>query len=623
MSNYEISPELIDVRLVAPAHVEQKHQTDNIVGTTRPSLLVQDHAPEVVDDTPGVLERLSELTYCESLQEMSLADTSHELECFENSGGFYDMDDDECAEYYLLKNKFKDMRDIANLLHDTEHLDGEADLRIGYIKDLIQDYRVLSPEVNFNDEQSGSASETEDFLNYYAYAITARITEEKWADKIDGWRERYVEALDSPKLKALLPAETRRRFAEDARKAPVRITDPITSILNSQIWEAEIFGMMDPEDRTVSIDPFSANHVMNRDARTVSKLFATVGEDNPLVRFNDDANEARILKTLFHELIHYSTNEYYHLSKQHDLAESTIVEEHVSIRQSWPKFWFEGMTEKLAQLMAAEVLDYKSLPRDRTLRERSAWTETSIEPRQIGTTKKTEELTDRILVAYPEFRILIDTLFERLDWQAAGLKPAEAEKLAFRAFTDRVMPGGASGTHRMRFIEAINKAAHPGFWMKLTTLVESYGTGLMTDMLSDPKLNVHNPSGMPWLTSPQAATSAKYFASDVFIIRSLQNIDTVAHFGGTEDMVEAARGLHDDDLKKSENAKLLLAAHAGLKTILEQRHRQRTAPTPKDRLQVAIFGGRAGMELKERPVADITPARAAIAAWLKASNPDG
>ncbi|GEM_PF-3562508 len=626
LANYETDPNLVDAYRLSYEEAEQFGAVQDRSGLTMA-------APETLNFLPNstsatVSERIDKAIA--DIGELSLGTGS----ISEVSAIFHRQQNRSAAMNYLaacdatvlsqyneLSGKV-DFLDIvgANLCEIAQLEDSTRDIRTGFIGSLLQDYLTVNPTANFNFDAPDSLRSVEKFMAFYAQEVDKTLIEQVWTVKVDRWRVDFGQALNTPKAHRYITKSAREQGAKIARTIPVVIIDPLLSLINSKIRNNDEYGVFNAEDRTIEIDPFMV----------VTPSKQPPDQPRELNKYQHELTDAEAKSTLFHELIHAMTNSYYRreVFDKVDLpvvgnATNDNTSELVDVMDLWPLYWMEGMTEKLECALFSEQYELEVLPPRLGRDDEAVWRdEISLNPQELGSDAKVTELRTKLPGAYWEYRLLIDTMFAKLDWEAAGLTWRQAEQLAFKAFTETPATQDIPSTHQHRqtFIEAINLAAHPGFFMKLSNLEEQYGTELATDILTDPEFDPHEPAGLPWLASDFEASRLLNGLVPTVIALALQYKIRLKLLGSPESIIDHSNQ-HISELETDiTRIDIFKLASEGMKLVLEQRHPARKSPTLAARMLNGTFGDRLTVKLVKRPVADLSEAQAAIESWRALNN---
>ena len=626
LANYEMDTNLIDAHRLTYEEVEQMGTVPDRSGLTMVAPEILYFLPTAMGAT--VSERL-EKTIVNigglSLGNGSINDASAIFRKQQNRSAamnyLADRDATLLSQYKELSGKV-DFLDIAgaSLCEIIQLEDSARDIRTGFIGSLLLDYLTANPTANFNFHAPDSLRSVERFMAFYAQEVDKSLIEQVWTGKVDKWRVDFGQALNTPKAHRYITKSARDQGAKIARTIPVIIIDPLLSLIKSKTRNNDEYGVFNAENRTIAIDPFMV----------VTNPKQTPDRPREPNKYQHKLIEAEAKSTLFHELIHAMTNSYYRreVFDKVDLpvvgnATNDNTSELVDIMDLWPLYWMEGMTEKLECALFSEQFESEVLPPGLSPDDEAAWRdEVSFNPQELGSDAKVNELHTKLPGAYWEYRLLIDTMFAKLDWEAAGLTWRQAEQLAFKAFTETPATKDTPPTnqHRQAFIEAINLAAHPGFFMKLSNLEEQYGTELATDILTDPEFDPHEPADLPWLASDVEASRLLNGLVRTAIALAQQYKIRLKLLGAPESIIDRSNQRISEletDITRIDIFKL---ASEGMKLVLEQRHPARKGPTVAARMLNGTFGDRLTVKLVKRPVADLSEARAAIESWKALNN---
>lgn len=107
----------------------------------------------------------------------------------------------------------------------------------------------------------------------------------------------------------------------------------------------------------------------------------------------------------------------------------------------------------------------------------------------------------RDTLAYQEYTYLLDMFMAKLDWEAAGLTQAEAEKLLSRALFDgpsKLHEVDKSCTHWHAFHEALTKASFSGILVHLRDIFEHEGEEqMLLNYFDSPGFDPHDRDSLP------------------------------------------------------------------------------------------------------------------------------
>lgn len=446
-------------------------------GTTRRTMQFDEAYTELTQDF------ISEASISSAMREVNDVISDTDIAC----------DDYSEKEY---ERTLKNLYELASVLDVLESVnavvadcltDDRDDARCQYIAESFTDFIGLDAG---DGKWEDNLEMTMAFLEQYQQKVAESVEADRWLEKIDVWRAEFAAYIASPAARGVIGEESATRAVSAILTVPIRLVDPLTTLIRKQGEDdatPELAGWFLYNKRTVHIDPFTIE-------------YTSASSDKHLL-------DIGIKEALFHELTHAITNHHYMYGAwPEDNGEGAEAPEQAVIANQnlWPEFWYEGMTEKIAFIASAalmtredaELINAQSVEAETV--ERS-WRACILHnPPSALSTNEAAVLQLAWSAAYRDFRLLIDAMFAKLDWQAAGLTPREAETLAAHAFTETPEDGSAN---RYAFIDAVNKAAHPGFFMKLQHAVDIHGIGLMTRVLLNPNLDIHDPGAMPFTTS--------------------------------------------------------------------------------------------------------------------------
>ena len=424
----------------------------------------------------------------------------------------YDEDD-----FYLQElGWLEEFAPYAQLLQDTQAIivkgieqPDNRDSRQQFINGMYQKY-VASTNDSGTGRRilDGDTPSLVDFVKYYHETLETTTVQGQFTEKIQDWRDKYATFLREKGTAYGSPASIKRAISA-IETVPIIIDDPLSTLsrLMHDDEFGELFGVHRPDQRTVSVDPFTIAKYTTDELHIAQLVLDTPISDDTIQHHID----LQLRKTLLHELVHSFTNtRYYDLvttwtSDDPDLQPMESRELYTGLQ--WQKFWREGMTEKIAVLHLGEQLgsdtaSYGLFNYDREVVMREA-RDGRYPTQQTIQSERTAELGQGIQSSYSDYRTLIDAMFLKLDWQQAGLSQQEAEQLAVTAFLE--VPDDTAGNSqvgaRQAFIAAINAAAHPGFFMKLGHLVDHYGAHLSTVMLASDRFDPHDPAATPFVAT--------------------------------------------------------------------------------------------------------------------------
>ena len=519
----------------------------------------------------------------------------------DDMGGLYDVISDgqtsSCETLLEYRSNLSTYQTISDLFSTEPSEALRYDGRYLHMETVLAEFLTQNQMYNagsFAADTPGSFEATQKFAKHYYDSLDATMAIEQWEPFIHSCREDFVKALATPKMRHLVPKLSRDRASKVAQETPILIMDPLASLRAKPNEFSEIYGSFAAKQRIIKLDPFSITTEVPADYTNAETL---------------NYKQTIMKMVVFHELIHAFTTEDYFLE------ESTYLQ----ARELWPHYWAEGMTEKLANVGFGEISDTSEFNRiagvtgDARAQLVRQISRLAIAPAEMLHTPAVEANRKVVASSYPEQRLLIDTIFSKLDWAAAGLTSQQAERLAAAAFTEipandsslKVRHTTARNSKRLEFISAVNLAAHPGFMMKLNGLVEMYDTHLVLEMLLDRKFKPHDPESVPWIMPP-ALLSELHMQAGLY-----EDL-------GSTDRLAMPKELTDDELqqRRLQTISSAEAAVAGLRDVIQTRlDPLRDPASPQSQMLDKIFG-RNDVGLPNVRLYELADHRQAISDWV-------
>jgi|GEM_PF-7047162 len=380
--------------------------------------------------------------------------------------------DQEFAEKYYRVRLYADAAPILSEL-DSSVAQPQEDDRHQFIRSVLKEYRQTWPDDNFDGTQPGSFAAVDRFMELYVSRLPEVLELDRWHGIVNNGRMLFLQSLQSAKARQLIHPAGLELAITTALSTPAIINDPISSLVGLA-KDGEAAGKFEEDNRTIRID--------------ISTIAALVAEHDPSETVDV---EQGLYMVLFHEFVHAFTASQYWRRSDGDYKVTSL----------WPDYWYEGFTDKLALVLLAEVFELQE-PASLFSGEKQYKNDIGHTPRQMGVSQKSKRYVDKAGSFYREYRLLIDVMFDSLDWRQAGLTERKAENLAMRAFTEPVTYDGLLSTSensaRYRFIKAVGDAAHEGFLPKFHGLASTLGGTVLMGMLSDPDFDIHDPQGLPY-----------------------------------------------------------------------------------------------------------------------------
>jgi hypothetical protein len=359
-------------------------------------------------------------------------------------------------------------------------------------------------------------------------------------------------------------------------QVPLMIADPLIATI--EVGDtSDAMGWFSFGKRIAYVDPAT----IYSSAGSVTRGRGSEGTDS-----RNNLFQAQLRKTTYHELIH-ATN-----SLVYDYSENDISN---GVRGSilWPKFIRESMTEKLAYLAASKKFEQLGSKVDVTISEKALRELVGDDSSELMAPKRVRDMMESLPSSYFSYRLIIDTLIAKLDWESVGLERKDVEKLFIGAVFEQPnheLPAGEQKYPlRKRLNQAIAEVAHPGILNKLGVLVDILGPNVVLDILQSSNFDPHDPSSIPWISSPrrmEVISNAKNKkARTEAILKSQEENGYPKHIlSNNRTRLEKLEG----DIREFD---LLLLAVSGLKAEIWDRygHRKRKIDS-SDRLLRSIFG---------------------------------
>ncbi len=508
-----------------------------------------------------------------------------------------------------------DINLITSLLYEREELQQDdtigsretddtpewiAELK-GHVLDIVDEFQALHPDKDFNEFRPGSAKALNELLAYYNERVHQQDSVPAVKKMISRVRNQLTEVLDSSKtIRAFGGKEITSQIKKILETQPIVVSDPLRELdlfLNSK--SVEPMGWFNSSDRLVYIDIYTA----------------TRHYDVPEHMYFG------ILSTVTHELLHAATSNVYRLQW------NKIVSHH-----QWPQFLLEAMVEKAALFLAVDAIGQEGIK----LIEKSVGnypigryenrfrTVCSDNPTEVMAPQRTKMARFFTGSSYKDYRLLLDTLMEKADWEAAGISRSVADKLLIKAFFSRTndLPD-QDQKHRKEFLHSLSTATQPGILQKIDELVRIGGTDLALDVLESPNFDIHDKEGLKVPASPRLATRLEM--ANMEYVTALNRIAYFKKHENDNDGVGVPTSLTDyyksqiETLKEdSGQFEMLLLAKVALVKILRSKHGKRhRSYNERDALYSALFGKTPDSDYHSVEVDDIEVHEAAYQHWLR------
>lgn len=456
------------------------------------------------------------------------------------------------------------LRDIGSVNSVVRELSNGTNRgeRAKYVADSATRY-FDAADINI-DDWVGSIELTLGFIEQYAKYYRESIARDGWHKNIDIWRRDLVSLLESDAVLSIMSAQSAERAVRTVSVCPVEIGDPLLRVMSGENGEGDfgnLLGMFNCRTRTIKIDPFSI----------ASEVDRTAGVMN---------NESQ--STLVHEFIHSISADVYKIVQSTFDAGDQQLQPH----RLWPRFWNEGMAEKLTEYIMDSIAPEDSS--DNTGGQPGgSWQLRYLanppkEARPVPTGDRARKCASR---AYPEYRTVIDAVIDRLDWQAAGLAKEEAFRLACYAFSELPEDGT---DYRVEFIQAINQAAHTGFFMKLANIIDLHGEKTGMRILLDPNFDPHDASALKYVAGVYEVDYIK--STERLVQFARQSLERVLKLGGPKATAEYYWSKLEGSEPVATKLEPVIAAVDAQQNIFMSVHPDPYC-TPEERLLRTILGG--------------------------------
>jgi hypothetical protein len=491
-------------------------------------------------------------------------------------GGFHEKENEIYNGYYLASN----IMGIIEAAYDsTDDKDNGSSSPYGNIKNEYVAFTQMYPSVSI-ETLAGMA----DFMNFYEKRFQSLLAESQAVERVKSYKEDLVEQLKGRTFSRFLSKAKRLEMINEITELPVVIADPITAVMNSSNGR-DLLGWYKSESRVAYIDLAS---IMTLSSAMLSKR---------LIESRDDKSNklkalfyAQLRKTTYHELFHATNTHTYRCVEAYD--ERTV---HPVI--TWPVFLYEAMTEKAAYIAFSSIEKEINNQVPPSLSEKISRTRVNAEKKEAFSTKSSRTTRETLASSYSSFRLVVDTLFSKLDWTAAGLDHRSAEKLLVGAFfespkrTEKL--NQSSSPLRKQLGEAISKAGHPGMLNKVGMLITHIGVDAVLDVIQSPDFDPHDQSALPWLASMEHMTRIARAQQRIGSWQARLNRNIAR--GAPENIIDREKKIVADLEKESEEYALIRLATKGLKAELRKKHgylEDRKYSTSSS-LVISIFGLRA------------------------------
>ena len=485
---------------------------------------------------------------------------------------------------------------ISNILSSGEIINDNEDIsdhKLALLK-IVNEYITLNPESTITMQQKASIKDVADFIEFYQENVHQNLDSLNIVNKLADLKESLIASLSTRKMKQLFGKENAERMAKVFTNQTLIISDPLTTLL--EIGDShETLGWFHQDKRLCYIDPIVIDNISN----------------------NEESFEARLLTVMAHEFIHASTDTTY------QLRGNSLNELKVNSRNLWPQFFYEAMTEKAAFLIAFNA------------RPELFESETELEPfseslsRQIYSDNPKEILAPDYIKnpreirrsTYYLYRLLLDTIMNKADWESAGITRQQADRLAINAFFNRSDDTSSQDTiYRKKFMQSLHTATHPGFLNKLGQLIDIYGPKVMIDVIESPKFDFKNPDALPLLANHHIRQMLQSRAES--LEPSQDRLERLEAMGASEVILEHQKlMILRAETAKVEYEKLNLATQSLLRVFYSRYGSKRRMMGRKEHLLNMIFqDSTGGSDYTETVVNDLDSHLKTVVEWQEHSK---
>lgn len=427
---------------------------------------------------------------------------SYLLEIIE-SYGYSNIDIETEDELFKLVDQIKYLDALSDVIEQIKR-NGPQNERQKVIVETYGKYLSLKLDMNV-DNVDISVVTLINFVSYFKSEFEDIVEKIGVKEKVINSQESLIDILESGKDIPLIKKKDRLRIAEDVKRMPIVIEDTLTAEINWKINTSDRLGYFTPETRVCYVDPIAI-------ASNYKDLF-----------------DERLSQVVYHELFHAATMDVYELRKFKDQEEDWLPTEQPFIYRKvpvWPKFLYEAMVEKLAIYCLAPTINLDKIYRssavrseDRLMRtifgdlhpvsKEEVWRleknqDNSVEHMLVS--RKHKFLSEIIPKSYREYRLLVDLIIQQVDWESIGITTNQAEKMLVDAFLERPENETRSDKRwpkRKRFMSAVNEATSPGFFNRLTRVVEQLGPSEAIKILSSSTFDSKDIDAIPFLISTE------------------------------------------------------------------------------------------------------------------------
>jgi hypothetical protein len=484
---------------------------------------------------PGFSERIEELLSDAQANESSSSMLSIEDAQYLIDRYYSDDKSDQCG--FIGDNNAIDyticaadiLIELQDMVRQGEEDDSELEPSRATLLAQVRSFIAENPDAEFKDpDEPGSFAITQRFLEHYTANCRDILKSHLPEGTIEQVRGDMLATLKLPSVRQYLGPDNCRRMSEEIDRTPVNVVDPLTREIDKKFavrgrGTTDTLGTFEPKTRRINIDVFTISKVTEAVIKSSADILSAVvlaNDNTPAPIDQGMVFKQWLYQVYFHEAVHAATlGSYGRVTEEsHD---DTPSDSSIKTRDfKWPRFWFEGMTEKLGAYLYVKHIkevkgeEFKSRSSPYQVREaryrRMAHNRVKkdrIIPAAHG------EIARELPMMYPVERIAIDVIIKTGNWAAAGITPQDAERLALRSFLERPVDDSYDVIpekrlpYTKRFRRALGAATHPGFINKAGRLSSELGVETLLTVIDAPDFDPHDPECLPTISSPAAARS--------------------------------------------------------------------------------------------------------------------
>jgi len=462
---------------------------------------------------------------------------------------------------YSFASKIKRYVTLSTQTQETTENDGPAMLEAIALKTIYEQYLTEHPDGQLDD----TFGKVLDFVDYYVAEIQKEITESGTIELVKQCRTDLVIYLRT-KCSKLGSKKDCQRMADEIESTPVVITDPITNLIE-EVASDDYLGWFWPERRVAFVDSTAIYRYANRRLMPANTSLTDL-DHQPLDI--TESNKACLRLTLYHELFHAVTNDVY-VAWHDDISES------MNPKALWPRFIYEAMVEKAAYLAASEsdkfISKLPSIKANLGEMEFRNYLGAADIP-EVLSNRRVQKQREIFPSVYVGYRMIVDALVAKLDWERAGLDRTAGEKLLIAAFFERPETDSRLANerypYRKRLNAAITRAGHKGMIAKLAALESMVGTSGILSILLDPNFDPHDPEQLPWIAAPIRQKNLVLNKQTLDKLRS--RLNTLKDTGEPECKIKSTIQEIEALKMLEEQQKAFILAREGLDTQIASRH---------------------------------------------------